>query len=76
MFVAEVFYLLVAFAFCEVFILTKCRDSGFLVLAGICCGSSILSFFLVSWWPLLVGGTLVVVGAFFGAGVLFGGRLS
>jgi hypothetical protein len=71
MYVVEVIYLLIASIFCILAFAARPRDSGFLVLAGMCGGSALFSFYFLSWWPLLAGGVLSVGMLFFGTGGLF-----
>jgi len=67
----DVIYLFTAFAFSVLFFTMRPWDLGFLILAGICGGSAIISLYFLSWWPLVAGGILSGGILFLGSGGLF-----
>lgn len=44
------------------------KDVGFLVMAMLCGGSAVVSFWLSAWWPLVTSGILTGLLLFIGSG--------
>lgn len=45
------------------------KDRGFLLLAALCGASAWFSYSLVSWYPIIIGGSITAVLMFWGSGL-------